>query len=202
VTSILDDLRPGKRELRVTLTDAAGPMGITAAMVADQLRAAYFGTTISEMQINGSLVEVTGQFNDQDRGSQDVFEDFTITRADGSYVPLAVIADVQIGQGYSRINRENGVRSVTVQGSIDTRVANASAIVGDTLTRFMPDLLERYPSVTLDVEGQNAEARKTQQSMLKGFLIGLLGVFLLLSFLFRSYLEPIVVMLVIPLALP
>lgn len=202
VTSVLDDLRPGKRELRVTLTDAAGPMGITAAMVADQLSAAYFGTTISELQVDGLLIEVTGQFNDRDRSSLAVFDDFMIVRADGTIVPLSVVADVAVGQGYSRINRENGVRSVTVQGSIDTRVANANAIVGDTLARFIPGLLERFPSVSLDVAGQNAEAGKTQQSMLKGFAIGLLGVFLLLSFLFRSYIEPIVVMLVIPLSLP
>lgn len=202
VTSILDDLRPGKRELRITLTDAAGPMGITAAMIADQLRAAYMGTTISELQINGSLVEVTAQLGSGYSSGQKVFDDFNITRTDGSYVPLRVVADVEIGQGYSRINRENGVRSVTVQGAIDTRVANANAIVGDTLAQFMPGLLERHPAVSLDVEGQNAEAGKTQKSMLKGFVIGLLGVFLLLSFLFRSYLEPIVVMLVIPLSLP
>ncbi|MBV1903789.1 MAG: efflux RND transporter permease subunit [Marinosulfonomonas sp.] len=202
VTSILDDLRPGKRELQVTLTDAAGPMGITSAMVADQLRAAYFGSTISEMQVNGNLVEVTAQFGPTDRGRRNLFDDFNITRSDGSYVPLGVVADVEVGQGYSRINRENGVRSVTVQGSIDTRIANANAIVGDTISRFIPDLLDRYPTVELDVEGQNAEAGKTQQSMLKGFGIGLLGVFLLLSFLFRSYIEPIIVMLVIPLSLP
>lgn len=202
VTSVMDDLRSGKRELRVTLTDAAGPMGITAAMVADQLRSAYFGTTISEMQVDGNLIEVTAQFGQEYRGRHDVFDSFTITRPNGSYVPLEVVANVEVGQGYSRINRENGVRSVTVQGSIDTRVANANAIVGDTLTRFVPDLLEKYPTVDLDVEGQNAEAGKTQQSMLKGFGIGLLGVFLLLSFLFRSYVEPIVVMLVIPLSLP
>jgi len=202
VTSILDDLRPGKREFRLTLKEVAGPMGITAAMVADQLRAAYFGTTISEMQINTRTVEVTAQFGDADRASRDVFEGFTITRPDGSYVPLSVVADVDIGRGYSRINHENGVRSVTVQGTIDTRLANANAIVSDTLARFVPGLLERNPGVLLDVEGQNAEASKTQKSMLMGFVIGLLGVFLLLSFLFRSYLEPIVVMLVIPLSLP
>lgn len=201
VTSVLDDLRPGKRELRIRLNDAAGPMGITAAMVADQLRAAYFGTTVSEMQVNGQLLEVTAQFvaGDQSRYSQ--FDDFSVARADGSVVPLSVIAEVEIGQGFSRINREDGVRTVTVQGSIDTRIANANAIVGDTLARFVPDLLERYPDVTLDVEGQNAEAGKTQQSMLVGFVIGLVGVFLLLSFLFRSYIEPIVVMLIIPLSL-
>ena len=202
VTSVLDDLRPGKREMRLTLKDAAGPLGITASLVADQLRAAYSGTTVSEMQINGNLVEVTAQFGNQDQASRDVFEDFSITRTDGSYVPLSVVANVEFGQGYNRINRENGVRSIAVQGSIDTRIANANAIVGDTLDRFIPGLLERHPGVALDVEGQNAEAGKTQKSMLKGFVIGLLGVFLLLSFLFRSYLEPIVVMLVIPLSLP
>jgi multidrug efflux pump subunit AcrB len=111
------------------------------------------------------------------------------------------VAEVATGQGVSRINRENGMRSVTIQGTIDTRTANASAIVSDTLARFMPDLLARHPGVKLDVEGQRAEAAKTQQSMLKGFVIGLLGVFFLLSFLFRSYVEPIVVMLIIPLSL-
>lgn len=202
VTSVLDDLRPGKHELRVTLSDAAGPMEITASMVADQLRSAYYGTTISELQVDGNLIEVTAQFSTENRASRDAFDDFTITRPDGSYVPLDIVADIEIGQGYSRINHEDGVRSVTIQGSIDTRVANANAIIGDTMTRFVPDLLGNYPSVSLDVEGQNAEASKTQKSMMKGFLIGLLGVFLLLSFLFRSYLEPIVVMLVIPLSFP
>ncbi|MCI2395660.1 efflux RND transporter permease subunit [Aliiroseovarius sediminis] len=202
VTSILDDLRPGKRELRVTLRDAAGPMGITATMIADQLRAAYFGTTISEMQVAGNLVEVTAQLAPQDRSSHRVFDTFNITRTDGTYVPLRVVADVEIGQGYSRINHQDGVRSVVVQGAIDTRIANSNAIVGDTMERFVPGLLKRHPSIWLDVEGQNAEAGKTQQSMLKGFFIGLLGVFLLLSFLFRSYIEPIIVMLVIPLSLP
>ena len=201
VTSVLDDLRPGKRELRIRLNDAAAPMGITAATIADQMRTAYFGTTVSEMLVDGQLLEVTAQFSEDDRSSFAQFDDFTITRADGSFVPLSVVADVTIDQGYSRINRENGVRAVTVQGSIDTRIANSSAIVSDTLKRFMPDLLARYPSVSLDIEGQSAEAAKTQQSMLKGFLIGLVGVFLLLSFLFRSYVEPIVVMIIIPLSL-
>ena len=201
VTSVLDDLRPGKRELRVTLKDAAGPMGITAAMIADQLRAAYFGTTISEMQVDGSVLEVTAQRAARDLDSFRAFDDFMITGTTGSNVPLGVVARVETGRGVSRINRENGIRTVTVQGTIDTRTANASAIVNDTLTRFVPDFLARHPGIALDVEGQNAEAGKTQKSMMKGFMIGLIGVFLLLSFLFRSYMEPVIVMMVIPLSL-
>jgi len=201
VTSVMSDLRPGKRELQVRLSDAAGPMGITASMVADQLRAAYFGLTVSEMQVGGDLLEITAQFHATALADLDQFEAFDIYRADGSAVPLSVVADVSIGTGYSRINRENGRRTVTVQGTIDTSTANANAIVADTIARFAPKLLLRHPGVTLDVEGQNAEAGKTQKSMVQGFAIGLIGVFLLLSFLFRSYVEPLVVMLIIPLSL-
>jgi multidrug efflux pump subunit AcrB len=201
VTSIMDDLRPGKRELRITLSAAAGPMGVTAGLIADQLRAAYYGSTVSEMQVNGQRLDVIAQLDDSSRGLLSEFDGFVITRPDGTFVPLSVVAKVTIGRGYSRINRENGVRTVTVQGAIDRRSANANAIVSDTLARFMPGLLARHPGVTLDIEGQNAEAGKTQKSMVKGFLIGLIGVFLLLSFLFRSYIEPIVVMLIIPLSL-
>ncbi len=201
VTSVMSDLRPGKRELRVQLNDAAGPMGITAAMVADQLRAAYFGLAVSEMQVGGDLLEVTAQFGADALADLDLFTTFDIYRPDGSAVPLSVVADVTTGTGYSRINRDNGRRTVTVQGTIDTGIANANAIVTDTLARFVPEFLLRHPGVTLNVEGQNAEAGETQKSMLKGFIIGLIGVFLLLSFLFRSYLEPVVVMLIIPLSL-
>ncbi len=201
VTSVMDDLRPGKRELRIRLSDAAAHMGITATMVADQLRAAYFGSTVSEMQVNGQLLEVTARLSDSDRSSYGGFDDFIITRPDATYVPLSVVAAVEIEQGYSRINRENGVRTVTIQGTIDTRIANANAIISDTQKRFIADFLERNPGVSLDIEGQRAEAAKTQKSMVKGFMVGLVGVFLLLSFLFRSYVEPIVVMLIIPLSL-
>lgn len=201
VTSILDDLRPGKRELQITLNEAAGPMGVTAALVADQLRAAYFGTTVSEMLVNGQLLQVSAQFADDGQGSLEQFDDFIVTRPDGSFVPLFVVADVEFGQGYNRINRENGIRTLTIQGTIDTRTANASAIVSDTLANFVPGLQARYPDIIVDVEGQRAEAETTQKSMVKGFGVGLIGVFLLLSFLFRSYIEPLLVMLVIPLSL-
>ncbi len=201
VTSVLDDLRPGKRELQITLTDAAGPMGITAAMIADQLRAAYYGTTVNELLVNGQLLQVSAQLADSANASFAQFDDFIITRPDGSFVPLSLVANVDYGQGYNRINHENGMRTITVQGTINTSIANANAIVGDTLANFVPELEARYPGLSVGIEGQRAEATITQKSMVKGFGIGLLGVFLLLSFLFRSYIEPLVVMLIIPFSL-
>ena len=201
VTSVMDDLRPGKREMRFTLTDAAGPMGVTAGMIAEQLRAAYSGATTHELQADGRSLEVNVMLSEPDRSVLRRLDGFEVTRPDGSTVPLDVVARVETDRGHARINREDGRRTVTVQGAIDTRIANANAIVSDTLERFLPGLRERYPDLVLEVEGQRAEATKTQKSMLRGFVIGLAGVFLLLSLQFRSYVEPVVVMLIIPLSL-
>ena len=201
VTGVLDDLRPGKREIRIHMKEGAVTLGVNASLIADQLRAAYFGTKVSEIQLDGESYEINVRLAPSDRDSLADFDNFTVALPDGSQVPISTLANLEFGRGYARINRVDGVRTVTVQGTIDDRIANASAIVSDTNLRFIPDLLERYPGISVAVEGQNKEAQITQQSMVRGFAIGLIGVFLILSFQFRSYVEPFVVMLVIPFAL-
>ncbi len=201
VTSVLDDLRPGKREIRLHLKEGAVTVGVNASLIADQLRAAYFGTKVSDIQFGGEPYEVNVRMALDDRNSLADLDNFTVALPDGTQVPISTVANLEPGQGFARINRQDGVRTVTVQGTIDDRIANANAIVADTNARFIPQLLKRYPGISAGVEGQNKEAQITQQSMVKGFVIGLIGVFLVLSFQFRSYVEPLVVMLVIPFAL-
>ncbi len=201
VHDLTDDLRPGKPEIGVRLKDGAATLGLDGRMLADQLRTAFFGNTISEVQVGTEVVEIDVRLAEGDRNTIASLEDFRIVAADGGRIPLTAIADIQPGRGYARINRVDGQLAITIQGDIDTRVANASAIVGDTLSRFMPELLARHPDVRLALEGQNKEAADTAGSMVRGFIIGLIGVYLLLSFLFRSYVEPLVVMMAIPLAL-
>ncbi len=197
---ISDDLRVGKPEFRIRLKDGATPLGIDSRMVADQLRGAFFGTTVDEIQIGVESFEVDVRLRDEDRDTLADLDYFTITTPAGNQVPLSTIAVIEEGRGYARINRVNGLRTVTIQGDVDGRIANANAIIGDTLANFMPGLLERHPGVKPALEGQNKEAEATQQSMASGFVLGLIGVFLLLSYQFRSYIEPLVVMIAIPLA--
>ncbi len=201
VNDLTDDLRPGKPEVRVRLKDGAATLGIDGRTVAEQLRNAFFGTTVNEIQIGPDVVEIDVRLNRANKSGVADLEDFAVVSSDGARVPITAVADLILDRGYARINRIDGLATVTIQGDVDTATANANAIVNDTLRRFMPDLLKRYPGVSLALEGQNKEAEITQQSMLGGFAVGVIGVFLLLCFLLRSYVEPIVVLLAIPLAL-
>ncbi len=201
VFDVSDDLRPGKPEIGVRLKAEATNLGLDAKTIADQLRSAYFGTTVSEIQVGPESIEIDVRLMPEDRDSIADLRRFQVTDANGRKVPITAVATLIEQRGYARINRVDGIRTVTVQGDVDTRIGNASAIVGDTLKRFVPQLEKTYPGVRVALEGQNKETQVTQQSMMAGFLLGLIGVYLLLAFQFGSYVEPVVVMVAIPLAL-
>ncbi|MEM8974007.1 MAG: efflux RND transporter permease subunit [Pseudomonadota bacterium] len=201
VFDVSDDLRPGKLEVGVKLKAEATNLGLDAKTIADQLRAAFFGTTVSEIQVGSESIEIDVRLRESDRDSLADLQQFQVTDSEGRKIPISAVADLILERGYARINRVDGIRTATVQGDVDVRVGNASAIVNDTLKRFVPELKKKYPGVRVGLEGQNKETEVTQQSMVSGFVLGLIGVYLLLAFQFGSYLEPVVVMIAIPLSL-
>lgn len=201
VFDVSDDLRPGKLEVGVKLKPEATNLGIDAKIISDQLRAAFFGKTVSEIQVGAESIEIDVRLQEGDRNSLSDLEQFQVTDSEGRKIPISAVANLVPERGFARINRVDGIRTVTVQGDVDVRVGNASAIVNDTLKRFVPELSKKYPSVRVALEGQNKETEVTQQSMVAGFMLGLIGVYMLLAFQFGSYLEPVVVMIAIPLSL-
>ncbi|MBE9526024.1 MAG: efflux RND transporter permease subunit, partial [Proteobacteria bacterium] len=201
VVDLSDNLRPGKPELRLRMREGTFALGIDAATISSQLRAAFWGTTANEIQVGPESYEIDVRLAEDDKNTLYVLDDFRITDKEGKQIPLTTLVEVERGRGFSRIERINGQRSVTIIGDIDTRVANAREIVNHTRQNFIPQLLEQYPGVRSGFEGQSKETAKTGGSMVRGFGLGLLGIFILLSFQFRSYVEPLSVMFIIPLAL-
>ena len=201
VVDLSDDLRPGKPEVRLKLRAGATALGLDATMIASQLRGAYHGRTAAEIQVGPESFEIDVQLSARDQDSLADLEYFAVTLPGGGQVPLSAVAKTEFGRGFARINRIDGRRTVTLRGDLDSELANLNEFLADTRSRFLPGFSERYPGVTLSLQGESAEQATTQASMAKGFLLGLLGIFILLSFQFRDYVEPVIVMLAIPLAL-
>ncbi len=200
VFDLSDNLRPGKPEIRLRMREGTFALGIDAATISSQLRAAFWGTTANEIQVGPEAYEIDVRLADADKSTLYALDDFRITGKDGKQIPLTTLVEIERGRGYSRIERINSQRSVTITGDIDTRIANAREIVAHTREHYIPQLLEQFPGIRTGFEGQSKETAKTGGSMIRGFSLGLLGIFILLSFQFRSYLEPLSVMFIIPLA--
>ena len=199
--NITDDLRPGKPELQITLKEGSSTLGIDSKTVADQLRTAFLGTTVNEIQVGAESYEIDvrlASLKQRQHLRSGNLCDHNIRR----------IINPNLFCCYHTPGKRDTQESIESMAIVqsqykvisDVNVANANEIVLDTTNRFIPKLLEKYPDVKIAVQGQNKEANTTQGSMVNGFIIGLIGVFLLLSFQFRSYIEPVVVMIVIPFA--
>ena len=201
VINLADDLRSGKPEVRLHLKDGSLAFGLDAATIANQLRAAFYGVTADEVETETESYEINVSLTDLSHDTLDDLRHFRIVTARGDQVPLSTVADIEMGQGYARIQRIQGTRTVTITADMDTELGNANQILAATQRDFLPDLQQRYPDVSFLLEGQAAESNKTSGSMVRGFLIGLVGIFILLSFQFRSYIEPVAVLLTIPLAM-
>jgi len=200
VFDLADNLRPGKPEIRVRMKEGAKGLGLDAQTLAGQLRSAYYGTTASEIQVGRESYEIDVRLRDADKDSLGDLSYFYVTLPGGKQVPLEAVADLTQGRGYARISSVDGLRTVTVQGDMDSRIANVKQIMGLITQEYLPGFKEKYPKVRLQLKGESDESAKTEGSLIRGFMIGLLGIFILLSFQFRSYLEPIVVMVAIPFA--
>lgn len=198
--NVLDDLRPGKPQRTLSLNDRALSLGLTASDVASQIRTGLLGDIVDTVQIGDQHIEILVRQTSAERNTRQFLEDTVITTGKGQMVPLREVADITEERQWAQVTRIDGLRTVTVSADVTGRTTNADAIVADLQSQVFPKLQEQWPEITLQVEGQTARSRETGQSIARGLLIGLLGIFLILSFQFRSYLEPVIVMLAIPVA--
>lgn len=201
VENLYDDLERGPPEIRLTLLEGASSLGLSSDDVARQLSAAFQGVTADEIQIGRETVEIRVRLAEGDRDGLADLDGFAIRTPSGAFAPLSAVAAAEFTRGWARITRVDGQRTATVTADVDTRSGNADEIVRAVAAELSEVLPTEFPGVSLDIRGQNAEAAKTQSSMAEGLTLGILAVYLILSFQLRSYVEPLTVMIVIPFAL-
>lgn len=201
VFDVAGDLRPGKPEVRVRLRPGAVAADVRGSTVAQQLQAAFSGKTAQEIQVGSEGYEVALQLDQTDTDTLADLEYFRINLGPGVQVPLGAIARLDADRGFAKINRVDGERTVTITGDLDPDVANTTELIRAFEEELLPQLGEDYPALRISVEGESSSTAETLGSMVRGLLIGLFGVFVLLSFQFRSYVEPSIVMVAVPFSL-
>jgi HAE1 family hydrophobic/amphiphilic exporter-1 len=202
VENVFDDLRPGKPEFSITLKEGASNLGIDAQIIASQMRSAFQGSKVLETNVGLNTFEVTVKLDSSSRDDYRDFDTFSIIHPQTqAIIPLSSVAIIEPSRGYARVSRVNNQRTITVYGDIDVDKNNTKVVLADITKHWLPKFKQSYPELSLTFEGEIKNAGTTQLSMVKAFVFGLFGVFILLSFQFKSYFEPFVVLVAIPLAM-
>ena len=195
---ITDNFKPGKLEIKMKARETARPLGITLAGLARQVRQAFYGEEAVRLQRGRDDVKVMVRYSEPERRTLGTIEKMRIRDPMGHEVPFGEVAEVAYGRGYSVINRINRQRQITVISDLDEGVANAERILTDLSSSFLPDLMSRYPGVRYSFEGQRQRSNESVGSLFRGYIIAILVIYVLLATQFRSYVQPLIVMVALP----
>lgn len=198
---ITDDFRPGKMEKQVFIKQGAESLGITMADIATQIRQAYYGDEVVKIQRGKDDIKVMVRYAKAERETEASIDELRIRTRDNRQIPLNQVARVEMEQGYSTIQRVDRKRVITVISDLDEDVANARIIVDNLRAGFLDKLVTRFPGVTYDLEGQAKRTEESIDSLVKGFSLAAMVMFLLLASQFRSYIQPVIIMTAIPFGL-
>ena len=191
----------GPEEIKLAIKPEAEALGVTLADLAGQVRQAFYGAQAQRIQRGSSEVRVMVRYPRSERRSIGNLENMWIRLPDGRELPFSAVADYELQRGYTSIDRINGRRTVTVSANADLNVVEPGAISAAVYRNAVPQLMNSYPAVQF---GDGAAAIEQQSSvieMLQGFGIALLGIYVLMAVPLKSYLQPLIIMTVIPFGL-
>lgn len=200
VFDIQDTLEDGKAEIELKIRPEAELLGITAADLGRQVRQAFFGAEAQRIQRGRDDVRVMIKYPLEDRRSIGSLDKMRIRTADGHEVPIGNVTEIKPGLGYATITRVDRHRAVDVTADIDKERVDMNQISTD-LTALLQDIRLRHPQIRYTFEGEQREQKESFTSLLYGLLFVLFCIYTLLAIPLRSYLQPLVVMLVIPFSL-
>ena len=198
VFDIADSFRPGKREVKLSLTEEASVFGLSLSDLARQVRQAFYGEEVQRIQRGRDDIRVMVRYPENERRSLNSLENMRIRTLEGAEVPFSVVARTELGRGYAAINRTDRQRIVNVTADIDQNRANANEILADVTSYVLPAIVADHPRIGYSLEGEQREQQETMSGLIRSFGIALMVIFTLLAIPFRSYLQPLIIMAVIP----
>lgn len=200
---VTDNDPAGIKEIRLELKDNAYALGLNLRSVMQEVRSAFFGAQAQRFQRGQDEIRVWVRYNREDRSSINNLDNMRITTPSGQKVPLEEIANYTIERGDVAINHLEGRREIQVSADIkDPKKTSSTDVMAEIRDEVMPEILSKYPTVTPSYEGQNRERLKLTNSLGPVGLIVLALIYIVIAFTFRSYSQPLLLLLMIPLSLP
>ncbi len=199
---VADNDPAGIKEIRLELKENAYLLGLDLRTVMNQVRAGFFGTQAQRFQRGQDEIRVWVRYDRDNRSSITDLDEMRIATPGGDKVPLKEIANYTIERGDVAINHLLGQREIQVSADIkNDKVTSGTDIMAEIKSDIMPEIQSKYPTVTASYEGQNREANKMTASLQAVGLSVLLLIYITIAFTFRSFSQPLLLLILVPFSL-
>lgn len=197
VADINDGFQPGKQQLDYKIKPEGESLGLTAAYVARQVRSSFYGAEVLRQQRGRNEIKVMVRLPEKDRVSEHTLDNLILRAPAGGEAPLRDVVEVTRGRAYTVINRRDGRRVVQVTADVTPR-KKSEEIRQALADEDLPKLADRFPGLVYSFQGRQADMQESLQSLMAAFIPALFLVYALLAIPFRSYIQPLIVMISIP----
>jgi multidrug efflux pump subunit AcrB len=201
VYEVSSSYNEGPEELKLRVKESAESTGLTLSELARQVREAFFGAEAQRFQRGNDELRVMVRYPREERRSVGDLERMWIQLPDQTEAPFSSVASYDLGEGRSQIQRLDKKRTIRVKANVNQEILEPRAAVRKIRRDYLPEMLARYPGVTLELDGSSEEEEEALGLlMLVAFLV-LGSLYALLAIPLRSYLQPLIIMSVIPFGL-
>ncbi|MDB3862489.1 efflux RND transporter permease subunit [Flavobacteriaceae bacterium] len=199
---VTDNDPAGIKEITIQLKDNGYALGLDLQYIISQVRSGFFGVQAQRFQRGQDEIRVWVRYNKEDRSSITQLEDMKINLPNGERVPLKEIAYYSIERGEVLINHLDGRREIQISADLkDAQNTSATDIMSDLQLNIVPQIQAKYPTISASYEGQNREASKLSASLATAGIPILILIYMTIAFTFRSFSQPILLILLVPLSI-
>ena len=198
VSSLSDNLEFGIQEKNLRLSEKGQSVGFSIIGLGEQVRSAINGSIISLFPKGDEEVTVRLKLS-EDEQNTDMINDLRVISPHGSSFKLQEIAIINETLPFASINRTNGFREVTILGDLFPEMMNTAQARNFLMERGLPEIAKKY-NLSYRFDGKDLEQKETFADMGTGSIIGLLLIYFILAWVFKSWLRPFSIMIMIPFA--
>jgi multidrug efflux pump subunit AcrB len=200
VFDITDTFQDGKPEIKLSIKPEAELLGLTQTALARQVREAFFGAQAQRIQRGRDDIRVMVRYPRKERETLASLEQMRIRTPEGIEVPFSTVAEAKMGQSFSTIRRVNRNRTISVTADVDKESVDMGQVESE-LSAFLNGMIKEYPGMSYKFEGESRERAESFSTMIMGMGFILFAIYALLAIPFRDYIQPLIVMSVIPFGL-
>ncbi len=185
------------REIQVKLTPLAEQLGLTSQDVSTQLRSFFEGVTALKQQRGGDEITVRLRLPEDERTSEGSLSNVVLRTPSNQEVLLYDAVEIIEGYTPAIISRTDGQRVARITANVNPRT-EAATILEDIEANVLPELASRFPGLSWVRSGMQEDIDDSMSALKTGLTLALLGIYVLLAIPFKSYTQPIIIMIAIP----
>ena len=198
VFDVTNDQKAGKKELNISFDyERLAQFSLNVATVAQTVRVAYEGSVATSIETIEDTLDFRVQVDERYKRDRKFIENLLIPNQFGRLIRLGEVARIEKQTGKSVINHYNGDRVITITANVDENQITSSQVAEKVLTRFS-QTIQAHPEVSITMGGEAKETEESLGGLGRAFSIAIVMIYFMLTVLFRSVSQPLLIMITIP----